>query len=236
MIIYGVNPVAEALRSPQELDWVAVAKGKDRPALSKIRRSAEQRAIPIREVDDIDRESMARENQGVCASCASSLAKPLPKKLDASRYVLLDGLQDPHNFGAAIRVCECLGFRNIIYHTGDSCGLTPAAIKSSSGAIFHVRLFFSNLNRAVQRLQEDEIAICAMENTAEAVDLREAAIPEKYCLVLGSEGRGVRHNILRNANHVWRLPLAGKINSLNVSCALTAALWELNGRPSAQPS
>lgn len=229
MIVYGINPVTEALRSSHTLNWVALAAGKDRPALRQIRHLASQRGIPVREEANLAALSGSRENQGACAEWDSKLVKPLPSALPQGPLILLDGLQDPQNFGAAVRVCECFGFRTVVYHSGDSCGVTPAAIKASAGALFHVDLFLCNLNRAIKRLQAAELPIFAMENHAEAVDLHTVDVPESYCLVVGSEGRGVRHNVMQAAT-LCRLPLQGKVNSLNVSCALSAALWDLRRR------
>jgi 23S rRNA (guanosine2251-2'-O)-methyltransferase len=175
----------------------------------------------------------------VLAELADDGVKGVPRNgVGADRIVIFDGLQDPHNFGAALRVCECFGWTTVIFHKGNSCGVTPTAIKVSAGAYFHVDLYASNLNSAVRRLKDDGYAIWAFEGDGEAV-LGEIEPPQKLALVIGSEGKGVRFAIKRLADTVVSIPLGGAVNSLNVSCALTSALTcmrmqERNSPPSTQ--
>jgi 23S rRNA (guanosine2251-2'-O)-methyltransferase len=225
MIIYGVNPVIEALRANWPLTELTVASGKRGDGIARVEALAQEKAVPVRQTRDISKLTEGnRAHQGVCARMAREPAVPLPNtSLAVDRWVMLDGIQDPHNFGAALRVCECFGFHHVIYHRGNSCGVTPTAIKVSAGAFFHLTLYVSNLNAACRRLQRDGVHICVLDGAAE-LSLDDAELPTPYCLVVGSEGRGVRHAIRRLADTACAIPLYGRINSLNVSCALTAAL------------
>ena len=226
MIIYGVNPVREALRSTHPPLRVWLEQKRDNPRQVEIARLADHLRIPLQRLPQLDRLTGSQEHQG----CAADLGERGPLDLDdlpadCQRLVMLDGLQDPQNFGAALRVCEVFGVPDIIYHRGNSCGVTPAAIKASAGAFHHLRLYESNLNRACQRLHDLGYTLAILEAQGDL------ALPDwhptgKVCLVMGSEGAGVRFNLRRQGDLRLSIPMAGKVDSLNVSCALAVALYQ----------
>lgn len=231
MIFYGINPLFEALHSAYLPARILVQPGKEKNRrIQKILRLAESRGIPVETTDSLDKRCDSPAHQGIAAVAGDLPVAPLAEGtvLD-SRLIMLDSIQDPHNFGAAMRVCEALGFHDVIYHRGNSSGLTPAAIKVSTGAVFHLRLLVSNLNNAVKRLKRDGYSLCVLEADAET-SLYNMNVPDKFCVVVGSEGKGVRHNIVQAADCLMRIPMHGRVNSLNVSCALTAVLSELSRR------
>ena len=96
-------------------------------------------------------------------------------------------------------------------------------IKVSAGAVFHLRLHRCNLNTAMKTLQDQEYEVIVLEGSSDH-SIYDLKVPKKFCLVIGSEHRGVRHAIRRSAEHLVKIPMRGKVESLNVSCALTAAL------------
>ena len=140
---------------------------------------------------------------------------------------MFDGIQDPHNFGASIRVSEVLGFNNIIFYKGDSCGITPSAVKASAGGIFHVNLYQSNLNSAMKKLITWGFSIYVLDGKGDIL-LPQVQLEKKVCLVIGSERKGVRFSIKRQADKIVKIPMYGKLNSLNLSCALSAVLYEFS--------
>ncbi len=229
MIFYGINPVAEALRARRLLSHVYLAAGKDSPRLRQIMADAQRLKVPVEAVADLDRRCGTREHQGVAAECPELGIAGLNESPTAPGLVMLDGLQDPQNFGAALRVCEVFGYPEVIYHRGNSCGVTPAAIKASAGAVFHLQLYESNLSRAAIRLQDWGYSVVVLEADA-GQDLFTAELPDKYCLVVGSEGGGVRHVLQRRSDLQLRIPMRGRVSSLNVSCALAVALAVLSRR------
>jgi len=231
MLIYGINAVMEALHSERvEVRRVLIQEGKDNPRVQAVRRYAERFGVPIETGRDLKRVVRSPDHQGVGAEVPQLGETPLTDAtLADSRVVLFDSLRDPHNFGAALRVCDCFDFRTIVYFKGNSSGVSPAAVKVSAGAAFHVDIYECNLNKAVKRLAEAGFSICALEAEGDCT-IYDMPIPDKLCLVIGSEGEGVRHNIRRTADHLVSIPMAGRVNSLNVSCALTAALTEFARR------
>jgi len=232
MIIYGVNPVREALRAVPPLPVrVYLEASRSGPRAHEIRQLALRQGVALTTVDNLDRLTDSREHQG----CAADLGERPPLTLDdlpdsTTRVVMLDGLQDPHNFGAALRVCEVFGVPEVIFHHGNSCGITPAAIKASAGAYAHLRLYESNLNRACKRLKERgfALAILAADGTIPLPAWRPQG---KVCLIMGSEGEGVRHALRRLGDLTLAIPMRGRVDSLNVSNALAVALYQLSLTP-----
>ena len=226
MIFYGINPLFEALHSPYEPGRILVERRKKGTRIGKLLRIAESRGIPVERVDSLDRTFRNQNHQGIAAEIPGFGEQPL-KDTDVlnDRLLILDGLQDPHNFGAAARVCDAFGFTDILYHRGDSSGITPAAVKVSSGAVFHLRFFVSNLNKAVKKLKKDGYRLLALEAEGD-VTIYDADYSGRIALVIGSEGRGVRFNIRRDADQILSIPMHGNVNSLNVSCALSSVLTE----------
>jgi 23S rRNA (guanosine2251-2'-O)-methyltransferase len=232
MIFYGINPVLESLRSPYtpERVYVEQGKGKSNPRINGIIKLARESGIVVETVADLRQLCRSSQHQGVAAEISGLGMRPLEEvSILGDQVLMLDSIQDPHNFGAALRVCDALGFPDVIYFKGNSSGVTPAAIKVSTGAVFHLNLFQSNLNRAIKRLKEAGYRIVVLEAEGDA-SIYDADYSGKLCLVMGSEGAGVRHNILRQADQVMSIPMSGHVTSLNVSCALTAVLSEMARR------
>ena len=225
MLCYGINPILEALRSDSPPTKLLVHRGKDNKRLQHLRGLATKRDIPVQENADLDR--LCGQNavhQGVAGEFADTWYRPLEQLPDdVERLVVFDGIRDPHNFGAALRVCETFGFRHVLYHLGNSSGMTPVAAKTSSGAIFHLHLYAANLNKAMQALQQRGFSIYALDMAGQH-SIHSVPLEPPFCLVIGSEGDGVRHNIRRVATAMVNIPMAGHIESLNVSCALSACL------------
>ncbi len=231
MIIFGINPILESLHSERKPDIVYIQAGNQSKRLDHIINIADRLEIPVKIVDSMDaicgRTVVHQRVAGEFSASFTSPMKKLPEDVD--RIVLFDGLEDPHNFGASLRVCEVFGFSHVIFHKGNSSGLTSIAAKSSAGAVFHLNLYSSNLNQAVKLLKEWGYAIICMEAQG-AESIFDVELPERFCLIIGSEGKGVRHNIIEQSDKVVKIPMHGRVNSLNVSCALSATLCEFSRR------
>ena len=230
MIFYGVNPGIEALRAEFPLQHIYIDTRKKNPAVSKVEQLAKQNAVPVKRLPDLRSLTKSPVHQGVCAECEELGTTPLPDgPIDADLVVMFDGIEDPHNFGAALRVCEGLGVRHVIYHKGNSSGITPAAVKVSTGAVFHLNLYHSNLNTAMKKLKRERVSINVLDGSGD-LSIYDWQPQSPACLVIGSEGKGVRFAILRQADQVLQIPMHGHVNSLNVSCALSATLAVVAGK------
>ena len=228
MIIFGMNPVLEAIRShPDRIHYVAVARGAN---TNRVFDAAKKAGVPVRVLapDQIDRLARGVHN-GVIADVSEASYADFEEIVarDATNFVLiLDGITDPQNFGAILRVAEGFGVNVVVIPQHDSVGLTPAAIKASAGASEWVPVAqVTNVARAIEELKKREYWIYA----AAAAGERPSAIDftGKVALVLGSEGKGIRRNVLEHCDRTVTIPMSGRVESLNVATAAAVLCYEV---------
>ncbi len=149
--------------------------------------------------------------------------------IDSDFIVMLDHLTDPHNMGAIIRTCECIGATNIIIPKDRSVLVNDTVFKTSVGAIDNVKIIMvSNLNNAINKLKKDGYFIYCAD--MDGKNYKEVDYADKKVLVIGSEGEGVSKLVKENSDEVISLPMYGKINSLNASVSAGIFLYEMGGR------
>ncbi len=136
--------------------------------------------------------------------------------IDSDFVVILDHLEDPHNFGAIIRTCECAGISNIIIPKDRSVNVNDTVFKVSVGAIEHVKIIMvSNLVNAINKLKDMGYFIYAAD--MDGVDYTKENYPAKKALIIGNEGSGISRIVEKNSDVILSIPMYGKINSLNAS-------------------
>ena len=136
--------------------------------------------------------------------------------IDSDFVVILDHLEDPHNFGAIIRTCECAGIKNIIIPKDRSVSVNDTVVKVSVGAIEHVKIIMvSNLVNAINKLKDMNYFIYTAD--MDGTDYRKESFPIKKALIIGSEGNGVSRLVKEASDIVLSIPMKGSINSLNAS-------------------
>ncbi len=141
--------------------------------------------------------------------------------------VALDGVQDPHNVGAILRSCDCTSVDGLILTKHKSAGLTPTAIKSSTGAAFTVPVsIVTNLSQTLKQLKKEGYWIVGSDMD-QARDYREGMYDVPICLVIGSEGKGISPLVKKQCDYMVKLPMAGSITSLNASVACAVLLYEI---------
>ena len=141
--------------------------------------------------------------------------------------LLVDGVTDPRNLGALLRSAEGAGVGTVVLARDRTAAVTPAAIKSSSGAWVHLKIArCGNVARAMEDLKQAGYWIAALAPEGE-LEIYELDTTRRLALVVGSEGRGVREIVRKNADFVVRIPMYGKVGSLNVSVAAAVALFEI---------
>ena len=229
MIIYGVNPVLEAIRShPQRIHYVAVAKGAN---TSRVFDAAKKAGVPVRILppDQIDRLAERGVHNGVVADVSEASYADFDAIVarDETNFVLiLDGITDPQNFGAILRVAEGVGVNVVVVPQHDSVGLTPAAVKASAGASEWVPIAqVTNLARTIESLQKRGFwiyAAAAKGDPPDAIDFL-----GKVALVLGSEGKGIRRNVLEHCDRTITIPMSGRVESFNVATAAAVLCYEV---------
>jgi 23S rRNA (guanosine2251-2'-O)-methyltransferase len=142
--------------------------------------------------------------------------------------VILDSLQDPQNFGNLIRTAEAVGVSGIVIPERRSASVTPAVVNASAGATEHLRIArVVNLARAVDDLKKQDVWVAALQDDARAQDIYAANLKGALALIVGSEGEGVSRLLRDKADFVVKLPMRGKIESLNASVAGAVALYEV---------
>lgn len=231
MIIYGLNPVLEAIRShPDRVRFVGVARehgGKLQRAVS----AAREAGIDVRNLtsQQIDRMAGRGVHNGVVAEVSESAYADFDEVIDAekTRFVLiLDGITDPQNFGAILRVADGFGVDLVVIPQHESVGLTAAAVKASAGASQWVPVAqVTNLARAIEQLKEREYwvyATAAGGDPPAKIDFR-----GKVAVVMGNEGKGIRRNVLDHCDRVVTIPMFGHVESFNVATAAAILCYEV---------
>ena len=147
--------------------------------------------------------------------------------LNDNVVVMLDHLEDPHNFGAILRSCEAMGVDGVIVPKRGACPLNSTVAKTSTGAIELVKVAeVNNLTNAIKTLKENGYWIVGAE-AHNSVDYRSVDYNDKIVLVVGSEGKGISRLVIENCDYKVKLPMKGKVNSLNVSVACAVLLYQV---------
>jgi 23S rRNA (guanosine2251-2'-O)-methyltransferase len=232
-VIYGLLPIIEALRaSSRKIDRVLVADGSRGEKISEVIELCRSQSIAWNRAP---RDTLAKlvppgaNHQGVVAFTASasySDADEIVPRSGAALMLLLDGVEDPRNLGAVLRTAECAGVDGVVIPERRAVGLTETVAKSSAGAIEHVKVAkVGNLNRYIEQLKAQDIWVIGTSVAAE-MDYTEWDWTRPTALVLGSEGSGLHRLVAENCDALVKIPMYGKIDSLNVSVAAGVLLFE----------
>jgi 23S rRNA (guanosine2251-2'-O)-methyltransferase len=232
MLIYGVNPVLEALRA-RKVQRLRISARTDK-RMDEIVALAGAQKIPVERVDAqaLDRAARGGVHQGVIADIEDArdysiaeLAAPRASHL-APLIVVLDGVEDPHNVGAILRTCDAAGVTGVIRQTRHSAALDGAVGKASAGALAHARIAtVVNIARAIEELKEAQVWTIGLAGDAgESYTDVDWTVPS--AVVLGAEGTGLRRLVRERCDRLVRLPMLGSVSSLNVSVAAGVVLYE----------
>jgi 23S rRNA (guanosine2251-2'-O)-methyltransferase len=237
MILAGIHPVAEALRAGRPLDRILVAKGAGGPRLQEIIDLARQTSTPLRfePRPALDRLAGSATHQGVVALGAAQKYRTLDDVADTAKLlVFLDGVEDPHNLGAIVRTAHAAGADAVVIPERRAAGLTEVVAKAAAGALEHLPIVrVGNVNRALDEVKDRGFWIYGVdERGTEDYDQVQYASPA--ALVLGGEGKGMHEMVRKRCQTVVRIPMAGKISSLNVSVAAGIVLFDWKRRQGSQ--
>ena len=234
MLIYGRNPVREAFRAGKTAEKIFFLKGERDARLSALFSEAKERGVPVEYVERgvLDRMTEGGNHQGVAArvtdfaySSLEDIFACAEERGEKLLIVLLDGITDPHNFGAIVRSAECFGAHGIVIPSRRSVGVTETVVKVASGATEHMRIAkVTNINDTIRVLKERNVWVYACDfggKPPKCADLK-----DNTALVVGSEGTGVHRLTRELCDGVVTIPEYGKINSLNASVATGIVLYE----------
>ncbi len=231
--IIGLNPVTEALQNPDtNIEKIEVFKGLQNDKIGKIKNLASKRNIKIHYSD-----KRVENSQGVVAFISQydyylEFGAFLEKVAqdEKSIVLILDGVQDPRNFGAILRSAEIFGVKGIIIPERNSVKVNETVVKTSTGAIEHVDIVkVTNIAEAIQKLKKLDYWVYGAEGSGEKCYYEEK-YPNRTALVMGGEGSGIRKKVKENCDILVSIPMYGKINSLNVSVAGGILLSEIAKR------
>ena len=230
MLIYGINPVLEALRAGR-VKWLRVADRASGRA-AEIVRAADRDGVAIRRVSatELDRASRGGVHQGVVAELETSEALDVADLVAGASgpplIVVLDGIEDPHNLGAILRTVDAAGADGLVRQSRHAAPLGGVAAKASAGAVSHVKIAeVVNIARALQDLKEAGIWTVGLAGDAHKhYDELDLTLPT--ALVVGAEGEGLRRLVRERCDWLAAIPMRGHVGSLNVSVATGIALFE----------
>ena len=229
--ISRLNPLLEVLKSsPERVNKIFIQKERGPHRIGEIVREARARAVPFLFVPKQRLDQLAPHHQGVLAEVTAKAYTPLEEILSGAVtpfLVLLDEVEDPQNLGAILRSADGAAVDGVILPERRSAGLTDAVETVSAGALEHVRVArVANLARAMGELRERGIWLVGAEGSAPGLWYEfDYTLP--VAIVLGSEGRGLRPLIRRGCDKLLGIPLAGRVNSLNVASAASIFLFEV---------
>jgi 23S rRNA (guanosine2251-2'-O)-methyltransferase len=229
MLVYGRNPVREALRGPRTVRriWATARTGRE-PWLEQAHLEPEYASA-----EEIERRCGSAEHQGVCAEVSAFVYADAEALLETSGRVIvaLDQIQDPHNLGAICRTAECAGAAAVVIPERRAVEVTAAVCKASAGAVEHLPV--ARVRNLADFLAQAKAAgwWCYGADADARLGYSEVEYPERAVLVLGAEGRGLRPRVAAACDELVGIPLRGRIESLNVSAAAAILIYAVADAP-----
>lgn len=231
MIVYGANPVFEAIRAhPRRIRYIAIQR-EHSGRLEKLMAAAKDAGIPVKVLTTNEIAKLAGRgvHNGVVADVGEGEYvdfHDVATNEETKFILILDGITDPQNFGAILRVADGFGVDLVVIPEHESVGLTPAAVKASAGASEWVDVAeVTNLARSIDQLKENGYWVYAA--TADGEPANRIDFTGKVALVMGSEGKGVRKNVLEHCDRTVSIPMFGHVDSFNVASAAAVLCYEV---------
>ena len=224
--IYGRKPVLETIDAGLNIHKAYIMDQKT-PIVGKIVDKLTKNNVPIKYVDKNFFENVDMNHQGVMIEVDSYKYADLSELENANRLILLDKIEDPHNLGAIIRSAESFGFDGVIIPEHRSAKVTPTVYKTSAGAINNIKVVMvTNLNQTIENLKENGFWIYGLAGEARE-NIAQTNLTGKVGLVVGNEGDGLSRLVRENCDVLVKIPMLGKVNSLNASVASALSMYEV---------
>ncbi|WP_435791333.1 23S rRNA (guanosine(2251)-2'-O)-methyltransferase RlmB [Clostridium sp.] len=232
----GRNAVIEALKSDRTIEHILIAKGDMVGSISVVLALAKEKGIVTKEVDrrKLDEMSQTASHQGVIAIVTpykyfelNDIFKEAEEKGEKPFIIILDEIQDPHNFGSIIRTAEVCGAHGIIIPKRKNVGATPTVYKTSAGAIEHMKIVkVTNINTTIEEIKERGLWVYGADMDGENY-IFDTDLTGSVAVVIGSEGRGISKLTKEKCDVLVKIPMVGKITSLNASVASGIIMYEI---------
>ncbi len=223
MQVYGKNVVKEILKKPQTIKKAYIYENfNDEEILKQLK----QNKIPCKILNKKMIDEMEKGNhQGIILETEEYCYCPLDKFLDKEIVIILDHLEDPHNFGAIIRTCEAAGINSIIIPKDRSAKVNSTVMKTSAGTLENVDIcMVSNLVNTIKILKDNSFWIIGTD--MKGTDFRKIDYKGKIAIVIGNEGKGLSRLTEENCDFIAKIPMYGRVNSLNASVAAALVIYE----------
>ncbi len=239
--IFGRNPVLEALASGREIEKIYISFGTAGDSINRIYSLSKKKKIPCSNLDrrkfsQLEQQFIGNgiKSQGVIAVIRHFFSYSLDElirlgfeKTDKPVLIALDSITDPHNLGAIARSAECSGMQGLIIPERNSAPVTPAAVKASAGALEHIPLAkVINLTQALITLKENGFWIIGSDSSGDKI-YTDKIYNQPLVILIGSEGQGLRHGVLKQCDYIIKIPLLGRVSSLNASVSAGIILYEI---------
>ena len=231
-LIYGRNAVYECLRARRrEAYKLIVAEGaQEKGVLAQSLRLAQERRIAVQRVPRAQLDKINEGHQGLAAEVSGYPYLALDELVAPNQtplFLVLDLIQDPQNLGTLFRTAEAVGSNGIIIAEDRAAGVTPAVVNASSGATEHLPVArVTNIARTLEKLKEVNVWVIGLEDAPGAQDYTAVDLRGALAIVVGSEGQGIRRLVRETCDILVKLPMAGKITSLNAAVAGSIVLYE----------
>ena len=231
-LIYSRNAVHEVLRAGRrQIFSIEIADGvQDKGKIEDILKLAQQQKIKVSRVPRPKLDKVHQNNQGIVAEVSGYPYSDVVDILDSAKgelpfLLMLDSLQDPQNFGTLIRTAEALGVHGIVIPLARSVDVTPAVVNASSGASEPMLIAQANLSQTIEALKANDIWVVGLDQAGAEIEAGSRHLKGALALVVGSEGEGLHDLVRKKCDIVLKLPMKGKIESLNAAVAGSVALY-----------
>lgn len=234
--IEGRNSVLEALKSNRTINKILVSKGDKEGSIKKIIAIAKEKKIVLQEVlkQKLDEIADTKAHQGVIALVSpidyvdvDDILDEAKRRVELPFIIILDEIEDPHNFGAILRTANAVGAHGVIIPKRRSVSVSATVSKVSAGAVEYVKVArVANISSAIDYLKKNGVWICGIEASGES-EFYNADLKGAVALVIGSEGKGIGKLITKKCDFLLNIPMRGEITSLNASVAGAVVMYEV---------
>lgn len=235
-IVIGRNSVLELIKSGKDINKLYIQKGNRHGSINEIISRARENKIVIKEVEKskLDEICENQNHQGVIAtvppfeySDIDDILNLAKQKNEDPFIIILDEIEDPHNLGSIIRTAECVGAHGVIIPKRRSAEVNSTVNKTSAGAVQYVKVArVNNLNDTIKYLKENDVWIYGTDAGAKSY-YNEQNYKGGVAIVIGSEGYGMNKLVAKNCDFLVKIPMKGKVNSLNASVSAAIMMYEV---------
>ncbi|MCI8640917.1 MAG: 23S rRNA (guanosine(2251)-2'-O)-methyltransferase RlmB [Clostridia bacterium] len=233
--IEGRNSVLELLESEKDINKIFITKGERHGSINKIIAIAKERGIILVEKDkrQMDEISQNKNYQGVIAIVPpyeyceiENILEVAKEKKEEPFVLILDGIEDPHNLGSIIRTAETAGVHGVIIPKRRAASVNSTVNKASAGAVQHIKIArVTNISDSIQKLKEEGLWICGTDINTDKYYYNQD-LTGALGIVIGNEGTGISDKVRKNCDFLVKIPMKGKIESLNASVSAGIVIYE----------